>query len=119
MGVITSSEVNSLLPERKILREALEIEPDHAMVRLVLARVLMHNGRGADAIAETEWCARALPGMTGAELLHVNALASAGGREAAIGAMRAFERGSDGRYTSPVYRTMAHDALDEDDRALE
>ena len=104
----------------KILREALEIEPDHAIVRLVLARVLMHSGRGSDAIADTEWCVRALPGMTGAELIHVVALANAGEREAAVGAMRAFERGSEGRrYTSPVYRAMAHTALDEVDRAFE
>jgi dienelactone hydrolase len=104
----------------KILREALEIEPDHAIVRLVLARVLMHSGRGSDAIADTEWCVRALPGMTGAELIHVVALANAGEREAAVGAMRAFDRGSEGRrYTSPVYRAMAHTALDEVDRAFE
>ena len=103
----------------KILREALEIEPDHAMLRLLLARVLMHSGRGADAITETEWCVRALPGMTGAELFHVTALASAGKRHAAIASMRDFERGSERRYTSHVYRAMAHAAIDEADRALE
>jgi tetratricopeptide (TPR) repeat protein len=103
----------------KVLREALEIEPDHAVVRLLLARVLMHSGRGADAIGETEWCVRALPGMTGAELFHVAALASAGERQAAVSAMRNFERGSEGRYTSPFYRAMAYAALGEADRALE
>jgi tetratricopeptide (TPR) repeat protein len=103
----------------KILRDALEIEPDHAMIRLVLARVLMHSGRGTEAVAETGWCMRALPGMTGAELFHVAALASAGERQAAARAMRDFEGNSKGRYTSPVYRAMAHAAVGEDDRALE
>jgi hypothetical protein len=101
------------------VREALEIEPDHAMVRLLLARVLIHSGRGVDAVDETKWCVRALPGMTGAELLHVTALASAGEREAAAKAMHDFERGSEDRYTSSVYRAMAYASLDEVDRALE
>ena len=79
----------------------------------------MHSGRDSDAIADTEWCVRALPGMTGAELIHGVALANAGERKAAVGAMRAFERGSEGRYTSSVYRAMAHTALDEVDRAFE
>ena len=104
---------------KKILREALEIEPDHAMIRLLLGRVSMHSGCGADAVAETSWCVRALPGMTGVELLHVAALASAGEGTAAAVAMRGFERGSEGRYTSSFYRAMAHAALHEDDRALE
>jgi tetratricopeptide (TPR) repeat protein len=107
----------------KILRDALEIEPDHAMIRLVLARVLMHSGRGAEAVAETAWCVRALPGMTGAELFHVAALAGTGERRAAARAMRDFEGKSGGnseeRYTSPVYRAMAHAALEENDRALQ
>ncbi len=107
----------------RILREALEIEPDHAMIRLVLARVLMHSSRGAEAVPETAWCVRALPGMTGAELFHVAALAAAGERDAAARAMRDFEGrseiNSERRYTSPVYRAMAHAALEEDDRALE
>ena len=103
----------------KIVREALEIEPDHAMIRLLLARVLMHSGRGADAIAETEWCVRALPGMTGPELFHVIALACAGERQAAAATMRDFERGCESRYTSSAYRAMAYTALDESDRALE
>lgn len=103
----------------KILREALEIEPDHAMVRLVLARVLMQSGRGAEAVVETEWCVRALPGMTGAALFHFAALASAGEQEAATVAMRDFERDSAERYTSPVYRAMALTALGDDDGAIE
>ena len=57
--------------------------------------------------------------MTGAELFHVAALASAGERQAAVIVMRNFERGSEGRYTSPFYRAMAYAALGEADRALE
>jgi tetratricopeptide (TPR) repeat protein len=103
----------------KILREALEIEPDHACVRLLLGRVLMHSGRGTEAIAETDWCRAALKGMTGVELFHISALASAGERRAAQDALRDFERNSAGRYTSCAYRAMAHAALDETDQALE
>jgi tetratricopeptide (TPR) repeat protein len=103
----------------KVLREALEIEPDHAIVRLVLARVLMHSGRGAAAVEETAWCMRALPGMTGAELFHVTALASTGEERAAASALREFEQRSEGRYTSSVYRAMAYAALNEVDQALE
>lgn len=102
-----------------ILREALEIEPDHASVRLVLARVLTHNGRGIEAIAETNWCRAALKGMTGAELFHITALANAGERRAAQDALRDFERNCAGRYTSSAYRAMALAALDETDQALE
>jgi hypothetical protein len=44
------------------LREALEIEPDHALARLVLARVLMRRGRSAEAIDQTAWCVCGQPG---------------------------------------------------------
>lgn len=103
----------------KTLREAIEIEPDHAVVRLVLAKVLMQCGRGAEALVETAWCRRALPGMTGAELVHIMALAHAGERKAAVDAMRDFERNRGERYTSSTYRAMAHVALDEPDQAIE
>jgi len=103
----------------QIIREALELEPDHAVVRLMLARVLMQSGRGAGAVLETDWCRQALPGMTGAELFHIAALASAGHRQTAATAMRDFERDSGGRYTSSAYRAMAYTALDDPDRALE
>jgi len=52
--------------------------------------------------------------MTAPQLFHV----IAGERQAAGHAMRDFNSGGRG-YTSPVYRAMAHAALDEDDRALE
>ena len=102
----------------KIIRDALEIEPDHAVVRLMLACVLMQSGRGAEADVETAWCLQALPGMTGAELFHIAALASAGHRQTAAIAMRDFERDSAGRYASPTYRAMAYTALGEPDEAL-
>jgi tetratricopeptide (TPR) repeat protein len=101
-----------------ILRDALEIEPDHAIVRLLLARVLTCSGRGHEAIAETGWCKTALPGMTGAELFHIAALASAGNKMDAADAMREFERDSHGRYVSPVSRVMAYAALGDEDAAI-
>ena len=103
----------------KILREAIEIEPDHEVVRLVLAKVLMQSGRGAEALAETDWCRRALPGMTGVELVHIAALALAGERQAAADALRDFEINRGGRYTSSMYRAMVFVALDEHDQAIE
>ena len=103
----------------KILREALEIEPDHACVRLLLARVLMHSGRGTEAIAQADWCRVALKGMTGAELYYIAALANAGEQRAAHDALRDFERNCSGRYTSSAQRAMALAALDETDQALD
>jgi hypothetical protein len=57
--------------------------------------------------------------MTGVELFHLTALASAGEKLAAAGAMREFKRRSAARYTSSVYRAMAYAALGEVDRALD
>jgi hypothetical protein len=57
--------------------------------------------------------------MTGVELLHVAALASAGEGAAAAVAMRGFERGRENRYTSAFYRAIAHATLHEDEQSLE
>ena len=102
-----------------LLTDAKEMEPGHVLVRLVRARVLLKMGRGTEAIAEAQWCARALPGATGLELYRIAALAGAGQVADARAAMRAFGRRVDGLYVSPVYLALAHTALADHDLALE
>ncbi|MEO8136001.1 MAG: tetratricopeptide repeat protein [Betaproteobacteria bacterium] len=103
----------------ELLGEALEIEPTHAVMRLLLARVLMLNGRAAQALEQTQWCMRALPGMAGPQLWRIAALASAGETGSARAALRAFDSSFAGRYVSPVCRAIACNAVGELDRALE
>ena len=103
----------------RFFREALEIEPDHVVMKLALARVLLHSDRGAEAVVETAWCVGAAPEMTGLALMHVMALASAGQRKAAIEVLREVERNRAGRYTSSAYLAMAYAAIDEPDQALQ
>ena len=99
------------------IRDALEIEPTHAMVRLLHMRVLLQCGEAAAALREAEWCIDALPGMTGPEHYRVAALAAVGRRDDARDAMQRLD--GDGRYTSPVYRAMALTALGDRDAALD
>ncbi|MDQ6619658.1 MAG: hypothetical protein M3Z31_08170 [Pseudomonadota bacterium] len=103
----------------RVLLEALEMEPDHVMMRLLLARVLLCGGRSAEAMEHTQWCMAILPGMAGAELWHVAALAGAGHRDTARAALQAFERNGVAPTAFPVWRAMACTAIDQTDRAME
>ncbi|MEO8847712.1 MAG: tetratricopeptide repeat protein [Casimicrobiaceae bacterium] len=103
----------------ELLVEALEIEPSHALMQLLLARVHIRNGQAAEAVAETESCMRLLPGMPGPELWRVAALAGVGNMHAARTAMDAFDARAAAENASPVWRAMAHAATGNLDRAFD
>ncbi|MEO6927572.1 MAG: tetratricopeptide repeat protein [Casimicrobiaceae bacterium] len=103
----------------ELLVEALEIEPDHALMQLLLARVHIRNGQSAEAVAETESCMRLLPGMPGPELWRVAALAGARDLVAARTAMHAFDASATAENASPVWRAMAYTAIGNLDRAFD
>ena len=102
----------------RLIDEALEIEPEHALIRLLAARVKMHAGQPRDALADMDWCMRALPGMNGVKLYRAAALARAGEHEVAAAALHEVMAGASDTYVSPVYLTMAHAAMGHVEQAL-